>query len=160
MRNEFSRPTHIIPQSLPSEATSFKAQLDKAISDLEHSLNGKYATEYQLKKIESSIRGEVQTHFEAAKVEHKKQVEQLNNDMHQKLEKLKVDSANLSHQKDPYMKATYLSSPVKVDAPSVSYKEELSLVEKKFNESLSYLATRIDSSYDLKLEELRSSLSQ
>ena len=58
------------------------------------------------------------------------------------------------------MKATYLSSPGKVDSTSVSYKEELIRVEMKFNEALSTLAKRIDSSYDSKFEELRTSLSK
>ena len=102
----------------------------------------------------------MQTHLEAAKVEHKKEVEQLNNDLTQKLEKLKADHATLSPQKDPYTKATYLSSPGKVDSTSVSYKEEIIRVEMKLNEALSTLAKRIDSSYDSKFEELRTSLSK
>jgi hypothetical protein len=83
-------------------------------------LNGKYASDYQLKKFESSIRAEVQSHLEAAKVEHKKQLELLQNDFDQKLEKSRVDEGSLSHRKDPTSKAAYLSTPFKEDAPSVS----------------------------------------
>jgi hypothetical protein len=48
----------------------------------------------------------VQNHLEAGKVEHKKQLEHLQNDLDQKLELLRVDTANLSQKKDPIPKAS------------------------------------------------------
>jgi hypothetical protein len=61
-------------------------------------------------KLESSIRAEVQSHLEAAKFEHKKKLEQLQNHLDQKLEKLRFDPANLSQRNDSIDKATNLSS--------------------------------------------------
>ena len=157
LRTDFSRAktSHVIPQSLPSEATLSKGQLDKAIADLEHSLDTKFVTEYQYKKLESSIRAEVQSHVEAAKVEHKKQLELLQNDLDQKLEKLRFDAGSLIHRKDPTSKAAYLSSQVNAEAPSVQFKEELGSFEQKFNLALLSLEKRIESSHDSKAEEVR-----
>jgi predicted phage gp36 major capsid-like protein len=92
-------------------------------------LNGKYAPDYQLKRLESSIRAEVQSNLEAAKVELKKQLDQLQNDFDQKFEKLRVDPANLSQRKDAILKLAYLSSQANTEVPSASYKEELGRVE-------------------------------
>lgn len=105
---------------MSSEASLSKAQLDKAIFDLEHSFDRKFVTDYELKKLESSIRAEVQKNLEAAKDEQKKKLDRLQNDVDQKLEKLRVDSANLSQRKDPILKATYLSSQANADGPSAS----------------------------------------
>jgi hypothetical protein len=71
----------------------------------------------------------VQSHLDAAKIEHKKQLELLQNDLDQKLEKLRFDAGSLSHRKDPTSKAAYLSSQVIADATSASYKEEIGRVE-------------------------------
>jgi hypothetical protein len=44
--------------------------------------------------------------LEAAKVEHKKQLEHLQKELDQKFELLRVETANLSHKKDPIPKAS------------------------------------------------------
>ena len=65
--------------------------------------------------LESSIRTEVQNHLEAAKVEHKKKLDKFQNELDQKFEILRVETANLSHKKDPILKASlvrYRETPI------------------------------------------------
>ena len=88
MRKDISRlENQIIPQRLQSQETSLKAQQDKAIQDLDHSLR---------LMLDSRIREEVKNQMEYAKAEHEKQLQQLQFDYDQKLEKLRDDSASLS----------------------------------------------------------------
>ena len=88
MRKDISRlENQIIPQRLQSQETSLKAQQDKAIHDLDHS--------FKL-RLDSRIREEVKNQMEYAKAEHKKQLQQLQFDYDQKLEKLRDDFTSLS----------------------------------------------------------------